>query len=442
MAGLQEQNVIELLGKLIQGSQPHGMAQQVLDTQGAQAGAAEAQAALGALLKQQGSGVAQAAGQVGGTLPTLTPQSIADNMGNEAIASELKKRAKESMAEQPTQLLLQQSAEAQNRAVAGEAEMLEFQGRSPQVTGTNPPTIQQALRPGATTPIKPGEQKGALQQPGQQAVPAPEEQQQLLGNLLTSMGVNFEEPKNWFDQGGVTVNEDGTITVRKGGAGPTSQGTSRGMKELKSILDITGKGQELMGTQPLQQKDILSLRKEYGLESFKQMNRKELAVLNDQLNSTSSRTTEELQADGESILGMVDQMEALRGGSGRIGFGSLAKTVGLNPEASTYDDLVGAMATRIGRYIGEDRFTDKDREVYSKVFPSRRAVGGVSDKKWDALRKMVQNKMSSGVGSSSATQSKRSGMPTAQEATVAKLKGAVGWDNVNNVWVDAQGNPV
>ena len=70
--------------------------------------------------------------------------------------------------------------------------------------------------------------------------------------MLKDMGIIIEQPQGFFDQGGLTQNEDGTMTVRLGGAGPTSQGTNRGLSALQSLMGAADTAQGITGQEPLQ----------------------------------------------------------------------------------------------------------------------------------------------------------------------------------------------
>lgn len=56
--------------------------------------------------------------------------------------------------------------------------------------------------------------------------------------------------------------------------------------------------------------------------------------------------------------------QTLKGGI--IGLG---RKINLAQNVKTYDDFVSAIATKYGKFVGEDRFTEQDRKVFRQIFP-------------------------------------------------------------------------
>jgi hypothetical protein len=103
-------------------------------------------------------------------------------------------------------------------------------------------------------------------------------------------------------------------------------------------------------------------------------------------------------SEGQNVLAFLERAEELRKTSGPRGplfkgFGDVFKFAGLNPQASTYDDLIVAGSRVVGRFIGEERFTEADVGDFTKLFPNRRATEGVAATKTAAMRGLVLDKI-------------------------------------------------
>lgn len=233
-------------------------------------------------------------------------------------------------------------------------------------------------------------------------------QESDLNQLLTS-GTFPQQEQLQADQPAFDVEqaiENAYAPAMFGLLKPTPSTVTRNLANVGTI-------QQLLGQAPAQkgQKELLSMEGMYGL-------------LGKAMSSGASDTdVQKTLQEGNSLLAMIDQVESLRSKAGRGGFGSIAKTLGLNPEASTYDDLIKAVATPIGRFIGEDRFTDQDRKVFKELFPSRRAFGGVSEGKFDAIRALIQAKMSASQSGAAAPGIGQSQTPQGQQIGRFQLLG-------------------
>lgn len=126
--------------------------------------------------------------------------------------------------------------------------------------------------------------------------------------------------------------------------------------------------QKMAGLEPLQAGEREKLNIEATNKIFENMST---------VSKGADATTQQKINIGKTILtdldGIEQQYHDVLGKGGGAVWGTLVKgaqLVGQEQKISNYDDLVNAYSTKLGKYIGEDRFTDQDRKVFRKLFPN------------------------------------------------------------------------
>ena len=114
---------------------------------------------------------------------------------------------------------------------------------------SNPPTMQQALRPGATTPISPGGQQPTEAQP---FIGPPTPSQALTGQA-PSQGQQAKKPKftiakprRAFSMSGITQDKEGNITYHQAGGAAKFFGLGGTATDVAAVQAL----QEMTGTKP------------------------------------------------------------------------------------------------------------------------------------------------------------------------------------------------
>lgn len=163
--------------------------------------------------------------------------------------------------------------------------------------------------------------------------------------------------------------------------------------EKNQQLQGLGAAQEILGERPLQAGDRDKANMDFTNNFIKSIAEKSGGL--DQKNVDKINS-------GLTIMKDLDQVEKLysdtvgKGGNIFTGIGTdIGKFFGGYQNIKTYDDFVNAYATRLGKFLGEDKFTDNDRKVFKQVFPNQYTNGDQVRTKFALIRSAVASLVNS-----------------------------------------------